>query len=158
MRWLAVRSLLKRPGTSALAAVALALGIGLTTTMFSIVYGIALRGLPFERADRLLGIGNYDRGQAGPPRPRGLVAADFFDVAAAQQSFEELAASSTRNENADLIGADGVPLRYTSAQLTPNALHVLRVQPVAGRGFTDADAQPGAPLVVLIGESVWTAQ
>jgi len=50
------RMLVKRPGLSALAIVALALGIGLTTTMFSIVYAAVLKGLPYERSDRLVAI------------------------------------------------------------------------------------------------------
>src|SRR5262245_35426653 len=157
MGWIPLRSLFKRPGTSALAVIALALGVGLTTTMFSVVYGVFLRGLPFERADRILAVGEYNRKQAGPPQPRGLVTADYLDVAAAQQSFEELAASSD-TDGGDLVGPDGIPMRHEAARLTPNALHVLRVQPILGRGFTDADARPGAEKVVLIGEAVWASQ
>ena len=150
--------LLKRPGTSALAVVALGLGIGLTTTMFSIVHGVFLRGLPFDRSDRILAVGDYNRRQAGPPPPRGLIVADYLDVRAAQRSFEDLAASSVSFDRGDLVGPDGIPLRYEAARLTPNALDVLRVQPLVGRGFTEADAQPGAERVLLIGEAVWVSQ
>ena len=158
MRWLPVRALLKRPGTSALAIVALALGIGLTTTMFGIVNGVILRGLPFDRADRILAVGDYPRKAAGPPRPRGLGVADYLDVAAAQRLFEELAASADYGDPGDLVGPDGIPLRHEAARLSANALRVLRVQPIVGRGFMDADALPGAERVVLIGEAVWTSQ
>lgn len=95
MGWIPARVLLKRPGTSALAVVALALGIGLTTTMFSIVNGVFLRGLPFERSDRILAVGAYGRQQAGPPRPGNLRVADYLDLRAGQQSFEDLAATTT---------------------------------------------------------------
>ena len=156
MGWIPARTLLKRPGTSALAVIALALGIGLTTTMFSIINGVFLRGLPFERADRILVVGTYPRKQAGTPQPRGLVFADFLELRAAQRSFEALAGSA--GARGDLVGPDGVPLRYDAARLTPNALQALRAQPILGRGFTDADARPGAETVVLIGEAVWTAQ
>jgi len=161
MRWLPIRALLKRPGMSALAIVALALGIGLTTTMFGIVNGVILRGLPFDRADRILAVGDYPRKAAGPPRPRGLGVADYLDVAKTQRSFEELGASSQYEDRGDLVGPDGIPLRYEAARLSANALHVLRVQPIVGRGFTEADALPGTERtdrVVLIGEAVWTAQ
>jgi len=156
--WFPARVLLKRPGTSALAVVALALGIGLTTTMFSIINGVFLRGLPFERSDRILAVGTYNRQQAGPPRPGSLRVADYLDVRAGQRSFEDLAAATTFDTRGDLVGPDGIPLRYEPARLTPNALQVLRVQPLMGRGFTDADGRPGADRVVLIGETVWDTQ
>ena len=158
MGWFAARILLKRPGTSALAVVALALGIGLTTTMFSIVNGVILRGLPFERPDRIVVVGAYDRKQAGPPRPGGLPAADYLELRAAQRSFEDLAASASFDVRGDLIGPDGVPMRYPSARLTPNALRVLGAAPLRGRAFAEADARPGAEKVVLIGETVWDSQ
>ena len=69
---LALRGLAARPGTSLLATASLALGIGLTTAMFCIVDGIFLRGLPFERADRLLYVGEQDtRHAARRPRDAG---------------------------------------------------------------------------------------
>ncbi len=72
------RMLLKRPGLSATAVVALALGIGLTTSMFSIVYGMVLRGLPFEDPDALVAINQTRPAQKcaihapHDPRLRGL--------------------------------------------------------------------------------------
>src|SRR6186997_745915 len=95
MAWVSTRLLLKRPGISVLAIVALGIGIGLTTTMFSIVNGVFLRGLPFERADRIVVVGGYDKKRPEPPRPGNLSAVDFSDLQAAQRSFEELAAAYT---------------------------------------------------------------
>src|SRR5262245_1496929 len=60
------RMIIKRPGTSALAIIALALGIGLTTTMFSIVQGAFLRGLPFPESDRLYHLGRISKQSANP--------------------------------------------------------------------------------------------
>ena len=72
-----VRALIKRPGTSGLAIIALALGIGLTTTMFSIVQAAFLRGLPFDRSDRIMYVG---RGNAqSPGRPGSVPSDDFVD-------------------------------------------------------------------------------
>ena len=73
----AVRSLVRQPGTAVLAIVALALGIGLTTTMFSIVNGAVLRGLPFPESDRILHmapfiIAEQDDVDAQGPRLRGV--------------------------------------------------------------------------------------
>src|SRR5262245_61741927 len=83
------RMILKRPGTSAIAIVALALGIGLTTVMFSIVQGVILRGLPFEDSDRITIIS-----RTTVQRPNGREAVpthDFLDWRAQQKSFESLA-------------------------------------------------------------------
>ena len=158
MAWPHARLLLKRPGISALAVIALGLGIGLTTTMFSIVNGVFLRGLPFEQADRIVIVGAYDKKRPEPPRAGGLSVVDYVDVQAAHQSFEELAAAFTSEGAAALLGPDGIPLRYEVGRLTPNTLHLLRVAPIKGRAFTEADAQPGAEKVALIAESIWTAQ
>lgn len=145
------RMLAKRPGTSALAVVALALGIGLTTTMFSIVNAAFLRGLPFERADRILYVGEMSKQSLERPNP--MNANDFIEVRSAQTSFEELAAfSGTR---ADITGDDQIPQRYAGQLITPNALKVMRVSPLVGRGFTDADAAKGAPKVLLIHYKIW---
>lgn len=151
-----VRLLLKRPGTSVLAVVALGIGIGLTTAMFSIINGVVLRGLPFDQPDRIVVIGGFDKKRPEPPRPGTLSMADFHDVKAAQHSFEGVAASAS----ADMVltGPDGSPRRYEGARLTTNALEVLRAAPVKGRGFADNDSRPDAEKVVLIGESVWASQ
>ena len=92
--WLAdvrygARMIVKRPGTSAIAIVALALGIGLTTVMFSIVEGVILRGMPFPESDRLLRVA---RATTQNPGQRGSVPLhDFLDWRERQTSLEELA-------------------------------------------------------------------
>ena len=158
MGWLAVRLLLKRPGITALAVAALGIGIGLTTTMFSIVNGVLLRGLPFDEADRILAVGAYDKKRPEPPRPGSMAAPAYFELRKAQRSFEDLAACYQLDGDVTLLGPDGIPLRYEGARLTSNILSLLRTAPIRGRGFTEADTQPGAEKVVLIGESVWTSQ
>ena len=158
MGWLAVRLLLKRPGITALAVAALGIGIGLTTTMFSIVNGVLLRGLPFDEADHILAVGAYDKKRPEPPRPGSMAAPAYFELRKAQRSFEDLAACYQLDGDVTLLGPDGIPLRYEGARLTSNILSLLRTAPIRGRGFTEADTQPGAEKVVLIGESVWTSQ
>ena len=83
------RMVLKRPGTSALAVFALALGIGLTTTMFSIIQGVILRGLPFEASDRIVAV---TRATTQEPGQRdSLTLHDFVDFRDRQTSLEALA-------------------------------------------------------------------
>src|SRR5262245_50528129 len=150
-----IRSLLKQPGTTALAAIALALGIGLTTTMFCIVDGVFMRGLPFEDAGRLLVVGEQDARQADP-RPRDVPLNDYLEWRAAQRSFEGIAAFA--EEGAD-IAADGTtPQHYQGAHITANAFALLRIAPSMGRTFTDADAADGAPAVALISDKAWRRQ
>src|SRR5262245_53845765 len=112
MVWSPARALFKRPGITALAVIALGLGIGLTTTMFSIVNGVVLRGLPFEEADRIVLVGAYDKKRPEPPRPGNLASVYYTDLRAAQRSFEDLGASYTFDGDLVMIGPDGIPLRY----------------------------------------------
>ncbi len=146
-----VRMLAKRPGTSALAIVALALGIGLTATMFSIVNAAFLRGLPFDEASRILYVGEMNTQL--PDRPQALNVHDFVEIRSSQTSFEEFAAfGGTR---ADITGEDQIPQRYSGQVLTANALKLMRISPVLGRGFMEADAAAGAPKVLLIHYKIW---
>jgi predicted permease len=147
-----VRMLAKRPGTSIIAIVALSLGIGLTTTMFSIVQGVMLRGLPFEQGDRIHYIGRTrTQNRAADPGPASLH--DFVDWRARQTSFESLAGYS---ETSVTLSGDGTwPERVRTARVTANLMTVLRVAPMVGRDLTEADAAPGAPAVALIGYRTW---
>src|SRR5581483_8182751 len=147
---LGARMLLKRPGTSLLAISALTLGIGLTTMMFSIVDAVFLRGLPFEQPDRLAVV---SRLRIGAPRGGGASTDELIDWRASQRVFEDLGGSSRVEVN--LASPGELAQHVRGAYLTINVLRLLRASPALGRGFTDADAAPGAPLVVLIGDGLW---
>src|SRR5262245_43463026 len=133
------RGLAARPGTSLLAILALALGIGLTTTMFSIVQGAFLRGLPFEESDRIMYVGraNPDR----PDRPNSTTIHDFLDWKQNQKSFEQFAAFTQASA---VVTGGMAPERYRAARFTADVLPLLRVKPVIGNGLTEADCQKGA--------------
>ena len=145
------RMVRKNPGASALAVVALALGIGLTTTMFSIVQGAILRGLPFEESEKIHYLSmntptNQGRGDA-------VTYHDFTDWRSQQTSFESL--EGYINAGMTVTGSSGYPERLRGLRVTPGLFRALRVTPILGRDFTEADAQPGAPAVVIIGHRVW---
>ena len=125
------RMLVKRPGLSALGIVALALGIGLTTTMFSIVYAAVLRGLPYERSDRLVAIFRNRPAQGIQFMPVGIH--DFTDWRARQKSFDGMAAYYA--ETVNVSGSEGRPVRYLGAYASANLFDILRVRPVLGRTF-----------------------
>ena len=85
-----VRMLIRRPGLSITAVIALALGIGLTTTMFSIVYVAVIRGLPYDEPDRLVAL--FRNRPAQGVQFMGVSIHDFEDWRTQQTSFEDIAA------------------------------------------------------------------
>ena len=146
-----VRMLISSPVLSLIAVVAFALGIGLTTTVFSIVNGAMYKGLPFDGADRIVSIWrtnperDIDRG--------GVSLHDFVDYRDQQTSLE---AFGLWNQGAvNLVGQDGEPERYAGAMVTANMFDILRVAPIAGRGFLPGEDEPGADPVMIIGYEVW---
>lgn len=147
---LALRVMAARPGMSALAIVALAVGIGLTTIMFSIVNGVLLRGLPFDASERIY---HFSRQPAASANDQKGTLHDFADWSARQQSFEPL--SGFRTLTVNVVGPDGTPVRYSGCAMTANTLRTLRVRPTLGRDFRDEDGHPGAEPVAIISDTVW---
>lgn len=146
-----LRMIAKRPGTSALAVLALALGIGLTTTMFSIVHGAILRGLPFEESERIMHLGRLRPAQG--PDDFAVSAHDFLDWKARQKSFSDLIAFT--GESAIVSGTGGAAERYRSARMSAGTLTLLRTSPTKGRDFLASDEVLGAPAVAIISHRVW---
>jgi len=146
-----VRMLIGSPAISLIAVVAFALGIGLTTTVFSIVNGAMYKGLPFEEGDRIVSIWrtnperDIDRG--------GISLHDYVDYRDQQSTLEEF---GLWNQGAvNLVGGDDKPERYQGGLVTANMFDLLRVAPVEGRGFLPGEDEPGADKVMIIGYEVW---
>jgi predicted permease len=144
-----VRMLIKSPGVSAIAVVALALGIGVTATMFSIVYGALLRGLPFEKADRTYAIERIDI-ESGDGV--GIPIHDYLDWRAGQTSFETLAGFYTGTVNLRIGEA---PERYDGSFVSANTFDVAGVQAAIGRTFLPGEDTPAADPVILLGHELW---
>jgi putative ABC transport system permease protein len=145
------RMIAKHKGASSLAVVALALGIGLTTTMFSIVQGAILRGLPFPDSEDLQVISTISPNSRG--RADSASFHDFTDWRSQQTSFESL--EGYVQSTLMVTGPGGYPERLRGVRVTPGLFKALRMSPIVGRDFTEADAQPGAPAVIIIGHRVW---
>src|SRR5882724_6258946 len=139
-----IRSLLKRPGFTAIAVITLALGIGANTAMFSLVRGVLLRPLPFSEPERLIGIreSKIGEGHGIPMAWRSF--AEFRDKA---QTLESVAAYL--NWNPDIEQADGT-MHLEGARVSHNYFKVLGVQPVLGRDFTLEDDKIGAPRTAML--------
>ena len=144
----AARTLAKSRGVTLLVLLTLALGIGATTAIFSVVYGVLLRPLPYPQPDRIMAIfevtskGTWSR----------LADPNFDDFRDQNRSFQAIA-----KYNFDVASVSGAaqPTRTTVSSVTPEFLKVFRVQPVIGRDFNATDARKGAAPVVLVSYGYW---
>ena len=146
-----LRMLSKQPGLSFVAVLALGLGIGLTTVMFSIVYGALFRGLPFEESERLMHLERANL--SANTRTVEVPQHDFEDWQRQQTSFEGLA--GFYNGTVNLTGPDGRPERFSGGFVSANTFDLLRSQPALGRTFLAGEDDPGSELVVLLGHRLW---
>jgi predicted permease len=147
---LALRALRRQPGFAAVAILTLALGIGATTAVFSVVYGVLLRPLPYPDAERLVRVYADREGvqwTASPP--------DFTDWRAQATSFEDLAALAPTSL---AVTGDGPAQQRAAARVTAAFFPVLGVTPALGRGFTDAHEVPGQNRVVVLSDALWRSQ
>ena len=127
----ALRLLCRHPGHTLAAVLALGLGIGLATAMFSIVYGVLFRGLPVPEPHRILRIGSANPAQG--QTTLNVFLHDFLDFRERQRSFAALGAYS--RGMLGLSGDGGLPERVNGTFLSANSFDLLRVRPVLGRGF-----------------------
>ncbi len=144
------RLLARNPGLALFAAVAIALGIGSTTTMFSISHGL-LRDLPFHEPDRLIYVFR-DRVARNRLNIR-LNAHEFRNWREAQTTLEGLAGFA--DYDMDLAGTEGRPQRVAAAAVTANVFPALKVRPVLGRGLLPEDERPGAEPIAILGHQLW---
>ena len=155
----AFRSLRSSPTFTAVALVVLALGIGASTAIFSVVDAVVLRGLPFDEHDRLVAIG--ERRTIGPrpdPNrdPNALSSAapqNYMDWAAQQQVFESIAAIASGSFT--LREADAEPEDLRAQRVTAGFFDVLRVQPALGRAFTKENETEGRHRLVVLSDGLW---
>jgi predicted permease len=144
------RMLRRAPGISMFAVVAVALGIGINTMVFSLVNGVLYKHLPGADADRLVFVGTLN---ASRDDVDGVSAPDFYDTAARVRSLSGLAASASTA--ADFNDAKGYAESLQGEQVTANAFAVAGLRILAGRAFLESDAQPGAPPVAILSARIW---
>ena len=149
----AARLLVKDRWFTLPAVIALALGIGMNGTMFTIVNAMS-RGLPIDNPERLLSV--HARDGAGRWRGFGVSYLDFLDFQAGARTFAGLAAFT---QSTVTLSEDGrAAERTSSAYVSANAFQLLGDKPALGRDFVPADDQPGAPAVVILGSRIWTTR
>ncbi|HEX8174889.1 MAG TPA: ABC transporter permease [Pyrinomonadaceae bacterium] len=144
------RMLTKNPGFTIVAVLAIALGIGANTTMFSTVNALILRPFSFDNQDRLIMI--WERTQDTGVKRGSVAPGNFADWRDQSRSFEEIAAVHKRAFN---LTEGDQPERVSGARVSPRFFAALNVRAARGRVFTDEEGQTGHEQVALIKESLW---
>ncbi len=150
---LALRTLRTRPGLSAVIVTTLALGIGASAAMFSLVDPVLLRPMPFERPDRLAVVW----GSHGPERSlRGASPIEVSDWRRLNRAFQDIAVFDPISLN---LRTSADPVRVQGEWITSPYFDVLGIRPARGRGFRpEEDAGADAHAVVVIGHDFWQAR
>src|SRR5688572_733452 len=145
----AFRQLAKSPGFTLIAILTLALGVGATTSIFSVVDGVLLRPLPFPEPDRLVRV--YPLSEEGEPSSISVL--NFLDWRKQSRTVE--AASLLDTGSVNLTGTGGEPERLSGAWVSPEFFSVLKAPLLAGRGFAKGEDKPEAANVVVLSSELW---
>lgn len=146
----AIRQLLKAPGFTVVAVLTLALGIGATTAIFSIINAVLLRPLPYRDSERLVRVyetlpaRNIDRVPVAPP--------NYFDWRDQAKAFAALAAHQWSDVN---LTGHKEARRLHGSRVTANFFSVLGISPLIGRVFTPDEEPRGKHFVVVIAHAMW---
>ena len=142
------RMLLKNPGVTLIVIIALALGIGANSAIFSVVNAVLLRPLPYEQSDRLVFLN-----EKSPVLDEMSISyPNFTDWRAQNQTFEKMGVYNRASYN--LTGA-GEAERIVTAQMSADLFSVLRVNALHGRVFTNDEDKPGGAPVVVLSYGLW---
>ena len=146
-----IRTMAKSPGFALVAVVALALGIGANSAMFSIVDAVLLRPIPYPQPERLLKIYSSTRNF----KTSSVSYPNFLDWERRSRSFDEMAAYRTDNF---ILTGQADPERVRGEMASASLFDVLGVRPVIGRTFSNAEDQRGAAPVAVLTSSLWKSK
>ncbi len=146
----ASRSLMKRPASTLLALMALALGIGMNTAIFSAVNNVLLRPLPFRDANRVVSV--WERGLSAGIGRNEMAPANFIDLRSQNQAFVDIGAFGEKSFNFSGVGE---PERLDGLLVSANVLSLLGVEPMYGRTFALEEDQPDQNQVVVLSQNLW---
>jgi predicted permease len=145
-----LRGLRRAPGFAAAAVITLALGIGATATIFTVVNAVLLAPLPYAQAERRVALWNrwtgFDK--------TWLSEQELVDYRRLPRTLEAVAAWSSGQAN---LTGGGEPVRVGYAEVTPNTFTVLGARPLTGRTFADGEDREGMDRVVVISHRLWQA-
>jgi predicted permease len=148
----AIRTLRQRPGFAAVALLTLALGVGATTVMFTLINGVLLKPLPYPQPDRLVAVnGHSDTWNSEIFGEQNVAYPDFLDCQRDTRSLDMAAALF----NGGTVSEPGEPEYVDLREISPNLFSVLRVSLTQGRSFTSEEDRSGASPVMILGHSFW---
>jgi len=145
-----VRALLKQPAFTFVAIIALALGIGANTAIFSVVNAVLLQALPYRQADNLVTVWENNKRRGNDQNVINL--GNYFDWKEQNRVFEDMA--TFFDTNANLTGS-GEPEEIPAQIASANLFSVLGVNPILGRTFTAEDGREGAARVAVLSYGLW---
>lgn len=148
---LALRSLLRRPGFTALAVLTIGLGVGASTSMFSALHGVVIRPLPYPRPDRLVRLYPVVR----DAERATWTGADFLDYQAGTSSYQSIAGFRLVDHS---VREGGYPILVYAASVTPQFFQVLGVPPLLGRVLSPEADPPGGERVVVLSHGFWQSR
>jgi len=146
----AFRRLVKDPWFTLVAVVALGLGIGVNSTVFTFVNAVLLRGLPFPNADQILHLNSRNTAEGNT---QGVSYPDFQDWRAQARAFASLAAYQQQTMNISDSGHP--PERASGVRVSTNAFSIIGESPIRGRDFKDGEDRKGAEPVAILGYGLW---
>lgn len=148
----ALRQMRKSPGFTASAVVALALGIGGTTVIFSVVYAALLQPLPYVESQRLVTMHVDDARNRGLKGRNEFLTTDFLDIQRENHVFDEVIGVHPRDA---VLTGTAIPERFDCDLVTANTFSVLGVPALYGRTPTVEDVKPDSPRVVVLSYKVF---
>jgi putative ABC transport system permease protein len=144
----AARSLFRSPGYALPAAATLALGIGANAAIFSVVYSVLLRPLPFPNPDRIVAVSETNQAR----RPMALCDPNFRDM---RERSRSLAAFAEYTSYPASVSGGSEPVRTERAVVSRDFFAALGVGPAAGRAFSDDELRVGGPAAVVVSHAFW---
>lgn len=147
----ALRQLRHARGFAAVAITTLALGIGATTALFSVIDGVLLRPIPYRDADRLMVVWETDRASETVREPAAWP--DFLDFSRESRAFQSMAVAM--GSESSFTPDDDRPRRLSTMAVNQSFFSLVGIDALRGRTFTPDEDAPGGPLVVLLGERFW---
>ena len=145
-----IRALRRTPAFALVAILSLGIGIGAASALFSVVYGVLLRSLPFEEPEQLVRI--YTVSASERRSDLNLSPANFMSLREESRAFTDLVVYGATEMT---LSGSGEPQRLQASRVSAGFLEVLGVQPVLGRSFRPEENEPGNDLVAIVSQALW---